>query len=69
MPYSYKDALRAKGIKRLPPYDKLRTSKANAKEGDRELIPNGSQPIAVVEVVETKRLTRRRKPPKLVAVN
>lgn len=35
---TYKDALRAKGIKRIPPIDKLRTTK---KPGELEQTPGG----------------------------
>jgi hypothetical protein len=56
MPYSYKDALRAKGVKPIPKYSKLRSSKANAKQGDIELVPNGSQPIEPQSTPTAKKL-------------
>lgn len=64
----YRTVLRAKGIKRIPSYDKLRTSKASPGEGDMELIGGRWLPVVYVETVATKRLTKRNRPPRLRSV-
>jgi hypothetical protein len=50
---SYKDALRVRGVKPIPKYSKLRTSKAKAKPGDLELVPNGAVKIATSDLTQS----------------
>jgi hypothetical protein len=48
----YRTVLRAKGIKRIPAYAKLRTSKAKAKAGDLELVPNGAVELRTSDLTQ-----------------
>lgn len=50
----YRAALLTKGIKPIPSYNELRSSKANAKPGDKELVPNGAVDVAIVEAPAKK---------------